>query len=138
MATTRLHLVERCCAVVAVLALAGCGDKPLRVGLGLPAPNPNGCYVFVYDQPDWQGMGVVLNGPERWPSLERLRVDQVDWRNRIRSLDVGPAATLTVYTDASFMGTSRKFDPTSRPGRLGTEISAQIESLEVACQADTK
>jgi len=91
--------------------------------------------VFVYDKPEWQGAREVVNGPGRWPNLERLRLDKEDWRNRIRSLDVGPAATLTVYTDATYTGTSRKFAPGSRPARLDTEISGRIESLDVACPA---
>jgi peptidase inhibitor family I36 len=116
-----------------MVGLAACGGAPPRIGLGLPAPNPNGCYVFVYEKPDWKGAGVVLNGPERWSSIERLRVDQEDWRNRIRSLDVGPAATVTVYTDPAFSGMSRRFAPGSRLASLEGEISARIESLDIAC-----
>ena len=125
-------------AVVSLVVLAGCASQPARIGLGLPAPNPNGCYVFAYDKPDWQGAGVVLNGPGRWPNLERLRLDQEDWRNRIRSLDVGPTATVTVYTDAVYTGVSRRFAPKSRPARLESEISAQIESLDIACPVNNQ
>jgi hypothetical protein len=119
--------------VVALIGTAGCASRPSRVGLGLPAPNPNGCYVLVYDRPDWQGAGVVLNGPDRWFSLERLRLDEEDWRNRIRSIDVGPAATVTVYTDPVFRGVSRKFGPKSRLARLDRELSARIDSLDLTC-----
>jgi hypothetical protein len=139
MAITPRRLVERYYAVVvALIALAGCRGQPRPVGLGLPAPNPNGCYVFVYEKADWQGDRVVLNGPGRWPSVERLRVDQKDWRNRIRSIDVGPAATLTVYTNATYAGISRQFGPGSRPARLESEIRAHIESLDIACPASNK
>ena len=123
--------------VVALVVLAGCAREPRRIGLGLPAPNPNGCYVFVYDRPDWQGTGVVLNGPARWPNLEGLRANQENWRNRIRSVDVGPAATVTVYTDAAFSGLSRRFSPNSKQPRLDSEVSARIESLELACPRPT-
>jgi len=118
---------------VVLVVLAGCASKPSRVGLAFPQPNPNGCYVFVYEQPEWQGAGVVLNGPDKWPSIERLLVDEEDWRNRIRSIDVGPAAIVTVYTDAAFAGVSRKFAPKSRLGRLDSELSARIESLDITC-----
>jgi hypothetical protein len=123
--------------VIVVLAIAGCAHEPQRVGLGLPQPNPNGCYVFVYDRPDWQGAGVVLNGPVRWPSLEVLPANQENWRNRIRSINVGPAATVTTYTDAAFRGASRQFASNSQHPRLDGELSARIESLELACRQST-
>ena len=119
------------------MALSGCASEPRQVGLGLPAPNPNGCYVFIYDRPDWQGAGVVLNGPARWPNLEGLRANQENWRNRIRSIDVGPVATVTVYTDGVFSGVSRRFGPKSRLERLDSEISARVESLDLACPRAT-
>lgn len=122
-------------AIIALFVLAGCAGTPSRVGFSLPAPNPNGCYVFVYDRPEWQGSRVLLNGPDKWSSLERLLLNEENWRNRIRSIDVGPAATVTVYTDLRFMGMSRRFDPGSRPQRLDDEINARIESLALACPA---
>ena len=138
MVTTRPSLVEWCYAVVVVMiAIAGCAHEPRRSGLGVSAPNPNGCYVFLYDRSDWQGAGVVLNGPARWPKLEGLQTNQGNWRNRIRSVDVGPAATVTVYTDAAFSGLTRRFAPNSKQPRLDSEVSARIESLELACPQPT-
>jgi hypothetical protein len=137
MATTRQRLVRnlRYVAVAVVLGLCACRHQPARVGVGGggPAPNPNGCFAFVYDRTAFQGDRVVLNGPERWRSLERLRVDQVDWRNRIRSFDVGPAATLIVYTGPNLTGTSRRFAPGSRLSRLEGELNVGIGSLELSC-----
>ena len=121
-----------------MVLLAGCASTPLPEGLAVPAPNPNGCYVFVYDRPDWQGARAVLNGPDKWSSLERVFLNDEDWRNRIRSIDVGPAATVTVYTALRFGGMSRRFGPRSKPARLDGEISARIESLELACPASSQ
>jgi hypothetical protein len=53
-----------------MIAIAGCAHEPRRSGLGVSAPEPHGCYVFLYDRSDRQGAGVVLNGPARWPKLE--------------------------------------------------------------------
>jgi hypothetical protein len=121
-----------------LVVLAGCASTPSQEGLGLPAPNPNGCYLFVYDQSDWQGARAVLNGPGKWSNLERVLLNNEDWRNRIRSIDVGPAATVTVYTDRRFTGVSRRFGPRSKPARLDGEISARIESLDIACPATSQ
>ena len=123
---------------LALVFVAGCASTPPQTGLGLPAPNPNGCYVFVYDRPDWQGARVVLNGPGKWSNLERLLLNEENWRNRIRSLDVGPAATVTVYNDLRFMGLSRRFGPGSKLPRLESEINADIESLALSCPAATE
>ena len=135
MATTRLHLGRdlRYVAAAFLLGICACSHQPPRVGLGGPAPNPNGCYAFVYDRPEFRGDRVVLNGPERWRNLERLRVDQVDWRNRIRSFDVGPAATIVVYTGPNLTGPSRRFMPGSRLSRLEGELNEGIESIEMSC-----
>ena len=121
-----------------LVVLAGCASTLPQIGLGLPAPNPNGCYVFVYDRPEWQGGRVVLNGPDKWSNLERLLLNDQNWRNRIRSIDVGPAATLTVYTDLKFTGSSRRFGPGSKLPRLESEINADIESLALSCPANTE
>ena len=49
------------------------------------------------DRADWRGERAVLNGPSKWWSVERLRVDDKDWRIRIRSIEVGPTATVTPF-----------------------------------------
>jgi hypothetical protein len=87
----------------------------------------------VYQRANWQGARAVLNGPSKWANIERLQVDEVDWRNRIRSIDVGSAATVTVYTEPSFRGTSRQFGPGSQSARLGEELPGGIESLVMSC-----
>jgi hypothetical protein len=91
--------------------------------------------VFVYDRPEWQGARVLLNGPDKWSNIERLLPNDENWRNRIRSIAVGPAATITVYTDLRFTGVSRRFGPGSKASRLDGEINARIESLDLACPA---
>ena len=134
---TTLRAPGKCAFFITLLAvlfaIACGGGKPVHVDLGLPAPNPNGCYAFVYQRPDWQGDRAVLNGPGRWRNLERVQVDRVDWRDRIQSLDVGPAATVTVYTKPNMTGTSRMFAPGTRPARLDVTLTEGIESLEMTC-----
>jgi hypothetical protein len=112
--------------------MANCGRPPLPVGL--PAPNPNGCYVTVFDRVGFRGIGDVWNGPGRWASLEDFRQTRRDgWRNRIRSLRVGHTATVTVFTDVDFRGESRQFPAGSEHAQLDATISARVESLEISC-----
>jgi hypothetical protein len=123
---------------MSLVVLAGCASDPVQLGVSLPAPNPNGCYVFVYDRAAWQGARVLLNGPDKWSTLERVLLNNEDWRNRIRSMDVGPRATVTVYTERRFMGVSRRFGPGGRVERLDGQISANIESLDLTCAVNTQ
>jgi hypothetical protein len=102
-------------AILLLIAGAACTHAPAYVSLR--APNPNGCYVIVHDRVSFGGTGDVFNGPGRWPRLERLlQTNEESWRNRIRSLRVGRAATLTVYAEEDFedpLGNSRQ-RPSSR------------------------
>jgi hypothetical protein len=121
-------------SILLVLILAaGCGRPTVRVQL--PAPNPNGCYVMVFEQPEFRGIGDVWNGPARWSSLDGLRQTRADgWRNRIRSLRIGSAAAVTVFTDVDFRGLSRRFAADSDHAQLENTFSGRIESLELSCQ----
>jgi hypothetical protein len=114
--------------------LAGCATEPVFGRLGATAPNPNGCYVFVYEQANRLGERVILNGPGKWPSLERLRRDDKDWRKRIRSIEVGSSATVTLYTEPDFRGTSQLFGPGSDQGRFSASMSVGIQSLALSCR----
>ena len=119
-------------AILFLIAAAACTHTSTLTNL--PAPNPNGCYVRVYDRTDFGGIGDVFNGPGRWPRLERLvNTNEESWRNRIRSLHVGTAATLTVYVEQDFKGSSRQFPPAADQPRLDPELSGRIESLEISC-----
>jgi hypothetical protein len=141
MAITRPGLAKRCCCHIAALAATALGScakqQPVLEGIGGPAPNPNGCYVFVYDETDWRGERAVLNGPTKWGTVERLRLDDKDWRNRIRSLEVGPTATVTLYTELNYKGAAQQFGPASKPARFDGRLGAGVESLDVTCAAKT-
>jgi hypothetical protein len=121
--------------VVVLLVATGCRTAQPTASRGrLPAPNPNGCYVIVYDGAEYRGLGDVFNGPGRWTRLERLMgTNQSHWRNRIRSLHVGKLATLTVFVDPEFGGQSQRFSPSTDRPRLDAPFSGRIESLEISC-----
>jgi peptidase inhibitor family I36 len=119
--------------LLAFTILANCRHSSVHIPL--PAPNPNGCYVMVFDRPDFLGTGDVWNGPGRWSSLEGLRHTRRDgWRNQIRSLRVGTAAVVTIFTDADFSGESRQLPPDSDHSQLDAVFSASIESLRLECR----
>ena len=126
-----MTMMRRFAGPLLIIATA-CVHAPNSVSL--PAPNPNGCYVTVYDRAEFKGVGDVLNGPGRWPRLERLtQTNEERWRDRIRSLRVGTAATVTAYTGEAFKGESQRFSPATNHPRLEARLSGRIESLEIAC-----
>ena len=127
-ATRSLHRF----AIVVLLQCAACAHPVTRQGLR--APNPNGCYAIVYEQPAFGGAGDVLNGPRQLSTLDRVtETNHEDWRKRIRSLRVGPAAVLTAHVEASFKGHSQQFGPATEQPVLDGVLSARIQSLNVSC-----
>jgi hypothetical protein len=119
-------------AIMALVLLSACAHPatPQR----LRAPNPNGCYAIVYEQPSFEGNGDVLNGPARLADLEQIPgTNQTDWHRRIRSLRVGPAASVTAYLEAGFRGGSRQFSPDTEHSQLDQPFSARIQSLDIGC-----
>ena len=126
-------------AVVVLLLASGCTHAHPTMARGrFPAPNPNGCYVIVYDGVEYRGVGDVFNGPGRWTRLEALvATNQSSWRDRIRSLHVGKLATLTVYVDEGLRGDSLQYLPSTDHARLDPRFSGRIESLGITCAPTT-
>jgi len=103
----------------------------------MTAPNPAGCYVKVFDQPQLRGAADFLNGPMRYSTLARLATG-ANWANRIRSLEVGPGATATAWADVNYAGTSMDLRVDTRYPTLPTALVGMIKSLDVRCtQAPT-
>jgi hypothetical protein len=124
-------------AIVMLVALPGCAHTVAQTGLR--APNPNGCYAIVYEGPSYRGADDVFNGPARLPTLDQITlISGANWHRRIRSLRVGPAATVTAYIETAFMGRSRQFGPATEHARLDDAFSARIQSLEVTCVDRTR
>jgi hypothetical protein len=119
-------------AIMALVLLPACAHPvtPQR----LRAPNPNGCYAIVYEQPSFEGNGDVLNGPARLADLEQIPgTNQTNWHKRIRSLKVGPAASVTAFVETGFRGRFRQFGPDTDDSQLDPLFSARIQSLDIGC-----
>ena len=94
-------------------------------------PSPDGCYVRVWDQPGFAGVSDFINGPRRYEHLRELPGDR-PWRNRIKSLHLGPTAAAVVSTEEGFRGKNALLIADSGRGRFPT-IPAPIRSLEIRC-----
>lgn len=80
-----------------------------------------GCWVKLYDSPNFSGADVMLVGAASMRAME----------GPFRSLEVGPSATVTTYRAENFGGSIQRFDP----GNKVAEISGPQEfgSLRIYC-----
>ncbi len=80
-----------------------------------------GCWVKLYDAPNFAGADVMLVGAASMRAVE----------GPFRSLEVGPSATVTAYRAENFGGAIQRFDP----GHKLAEISQPQEfgSLRIYC-----
>ena len=110
--------------VVCVFAIA-CGKPPVYIGTR--APNPNGCYVMFFEQPEFKSVADILNRPGRWPTLDGLHETTHDrWGNRIRSLRAGEIATIIAFTEPQFRGLSARYAPGTNHANLTPDVSGRI------------
>ena len=92
-------------AVFPVIALTGCATTSSSLVRGMTAPNPTGCYIQVFEGERLRGPADFINGPMRYGTLANLP-NGADWAGRIRSIEVGPAATATIWTGPNRSGKS--------------------------------
>ena len=134
---SRTNRSSTAAVLFAALIISGCASSGQNGGgtslvRGMTAPNPNGCYVKVFDQPQLRGAANFLNGPMRYSTLERL-ANGANWANRIRSLEVGPGATATAWADVNYAGASIELRVDTRYPVLPPALVGAIKSLEVRC-----
>ena len=117
------------------IAMDGCTASAPRIMT--PAPNPNGCFLFVYTRAGFAGTRYVINGPVRLPSLDKVG-GEGDWDRRIQSLEVGSAASLAVFTDKNFSGRTAAFASATTARELSGDFARQVRSLTLSCASATR
>ena len=127
---------RRACRLAFVLAcscgLTACARHPDLGPLGSATmPHPDGCYVIVYEQPEFMGAGEYINGPSKYATLADLPF-RANWRRRIRSAHVGPTASVILWDNEQFQGVSRRLLAQAKHAVLD-ELSGRVESLVVDC-----
>jgi hypothetical protein len=95
-------------------------------------PDPGGCYVLVYERPEFLGAHEFLNGPRKYSTLSYLPFG-ANWRQRIRSAEIGPQASVTMWVDEGFHGASQTFGAGTKHAELSDALSGQVESIDVGC-----
>lgn len=95
-------------------------------------PNPNGCFVQVWDRPDFGGVFDYINGPQHYPSLRDMPGGRI-WTDRIHSAKVGPDATVMLYADENAQGATITLRADTEYRRLPVALDGTAESLTVGC-----
>ena len=119
--------------VLALVLVSGCAHDATRTSdvFNRTMPNPEGCFLQVWDGSQYGGVSDFINGPREYPNLREMPNNRT-WRNRIASLRVGPQANATAFTDENFQGTRMTFEADTNHALLPENVSAQIESLRIA------
>jgi hypothetical protein len=119
-----------------MLVLAGCATASSSLVRGMTAPNPSGCYIQVFDKERLQGAADFINGPRRYSTLANLP-NGARWNDRIRSLEVGPAATGTIWTGPNRTGKSMDIRLDRPYPVLPADFSGKVQSMDLQC-ADSR
>ncbi len=123
--------MRRTLPLILIFALTACGERTAR-NPGMTAPNPDGCYVRVWDANGFSGDGDFINGPARYTNLRDLPGGRV-WTNRIRSLRAGPSATVTVWADENFQGQNLRVRADAMFPRFADGLAGEIKSMQIDC-----
>ena len=115
------------------LLIACTSRAPIKsTGGSLSAPDASGCYALVFEQPQFSGEREYLNGPRTYTTLMDLPF-RANWHRRIRSVQAGPRASITLWSDEGFRGQSQRLSPNTSQPALDQRLSGRVESLEIAC-----
>jgi hypothetical protein len=126
--------MTRWMAVLPGIALIGCATASSSLVRGMTAPNPSGCYIQVFTGERLRGVADFINGPMRYGTLSKLP-NGADWSGRIRSIEVGPAATATIWTGPNRSGKSMDLRVDQPYMILPEDFSGKVRSMDLRCEA---
>jgi hypothetical protein len=120
-------LRRRAWLILLMVLSAGCSA---RLGYATRTmPNPDGCYVQVWDRPGFTGSSDFINGPFQHRHLRDL-AGRRSWDDRIRSMAPGPSTSAVAWSGEDFSG--RSLVVTADRGPLAA-VPVDIQSLDIRC-----
>ena len=92
-----------------------------------------GCWASFYDERNFNGDSLTLIGPVELSTLDRGSARQL--KRDIKSVVIGPRATLIVYEKQLLSARSVGFQPNSREPGLAEKLGfgGRIESMRLTC-----
>ncbi len=104
---------------------------PVQVSKDIGADK--GCWVKLYDKKDFQGDSFTLVGPINLP--EMVGPFGFNWENKVRSLETGPKANLTIYDNRNFRDEDKFIDPNKKVPDLSKKMGFfdDFRSMMLSC-----
>ena len=92
-----------------------------------------GCWVKLYDKKDFQGDSFTLVGPINLP--EMVGPFGFKWENKVRSLETGPKANLTIFDNRNFKDEDKFIDPDKKIPDLSKKMGFfdNFRSMMLSC-----
>jgi hypothetical protein len=87
----------------------------------------------VFDGERLRGVADFINGPMRYSTLSKLP-NGADWNGRIRSIEVGPAATATIWTGPNRSGKSMDLHLDRPYPTLPEDFRGKVRSMDLRCE----
>ena len=92
-----------------------------------------GCWVKLYDKKNFEGDSLLLIGPINVAKM----IDPFgsDWENKVRSLETGPKANLTIYDNRNFRDEDKFIDRDKRIPDLSKKMGFfdNFRSMMLSC-----
>lgn len=94
----------------------------------------NGCWARIYGESDFEGGALTLTGPLSMPTM--LGPFGINWKNRVRSIEVGKTAVLTVFDNVNFNEKIATIGPGKRVANLSKKMGYfdEFSSMKIACK----
>ena len=92
----------------------------------------DGCFIHFFDGEDLddQDDNFQLIDPGEYKNLADLPGADRDWTDEADSLRVGSGATVTIYSEENFEGTSKQLEPDTEIA----DVEHEPKSLEMVCE----
>ena len=93
----------------------------------------NGCWVKLYDGKDYQGDSFTITGPINLAKM--VGPFGFNWDNKVRSLETGPKANVTIFNTWNFQNEDKFIDANSRVPNLSKEMGFfdNFRSMMLSC-----
>lgn len=92
-----------------------------------------GCWVKLYDKKNFEGDSLLLIGPINVAQM----IDPFgsNWENKVRSVETGPKANLTIYDNRNFRDEDKFIDPDKRIPDLSKKMGFfdNFRSMMLSC-----